>query len=83
MNQIRRHRPKKDEPISWIVMRRRGGWNAEPEVVSLHDTPGEALLASCSPRRQPYDPPADETDVFTCHAVMPSLIVTEPYEVRS
>ena len=78
------YRPPPNEPVCWIVIRRRGGWNAKPEVVGLHDSEGGALAASCSPEGfGNYDPPADESDVFTCHPVMPSLIVTQPYEVRS
>ncbi len=78
------YRPPPDEPVCWIVIRRRGGWNAEPQVVSLHDTQGGALMASCSPEGfGNYDPPADGTDVFTCHPVMPSLMVTQPSEVSS
>ena len=67
----------------WIVIRRRGGWNANPEVVGFHDTSGAAIWASCAPEMWDYDPPADATDVFTCHAVSPSLIATQPCEVRS
>jgi len=71
-------------PIGWLVLRRRGGWNVEPEQVALVESEGAAIMAACRPEMGGYDPPADETDVFTYHAVMPCpLAMTVPYEFRS
>ena len=71
-------------PIGWIVLRRRGGWNVEPEQVAFVESKGAAMMAACMPHVGGYDPPADETDVFTYHAVMPCpMTMTAPYEVRS
>jgi hypothetical protein len=67
------------KPVCWIVIRRRGGWNANPQVVGLYDTEGASLAAACSPETfGNFDPPPDDTDVFTCHRVMPSLIQYGP-----
>ncbi len=75
MSPRRWYRPPPNEPVCWIVIRRRGGWNAEPKVVGIHNTEGRALMESCMAVEWGlFDPPADETDVFTCHRVMPSLI---------
>ena len=72
------------EPIGWIVLRRRGGWNEEPEVVGFEESECAAMIAACTPEVGGYDPPADVTDVFTYHAVMPCpLVMTVPCEVRS
>lgn len=65
----------------WIVVRRRGGWNAEPQVVGIHNARGSALWACCRPEMWEYDPPIDDTDVLTCHPVMPSIVVTVPADV--
>ena len=83
MSPRRSYRPPPNEPVCWIVIRRRGGWNAEPRVVGMYDSEGAALAASCSPDfLGGFSPPADETDVFTCHRVMPSLIVHRPWPMR-
>ena len=73
-----------DEPVAWIVIRRRGGWNAQPEVVRFHEKESSACLDAVLAHMSDFDPPADETDVFTYHAVLPPPRPTSrPYELRS
>lgn len=72
-----------DQPVGWIVVRRRGGWNAQPEVVRFHEKETTAFLDTVLPHMSDFDPPADGTDVFTCHAVLPpKWPVTLPWEYR-
>lgn len=70
-------------PVGYVVIRRRGGWNAKPEVVRFYESEANARSAATFPEMGVYDPPADETDVFTYHEVLPSKWpVSRPEEVR-
>jgi hypothetical protein len=59
------------EPEYWVVLRYRGGWNVDPEVVVLSTSRATALVAALFPEIARYDPPADLSDVFTFHPVLP------------
>ena len=71
------------EPVGWIVVRRRGGWNAEPRVIRFTESEATAVSGFLFPEMGGYDPPADETDVFTYHPVLPCPLPLDPLrEVR-
>lgn len=73
-----------NEPIGWVVIRRRGGWNAEPEVVRFYERETPAMLDSMLAHMCTFDPPADRTDLFTYHAVLPpKWPVSLPAEVKT
>ena len=71
------------QPMAWIVLRWRGGWNAEPRVVRFTESEGAAMTGAFMPEMGGYDPPADETDVFTYHAVLACRFpMSMPRELR-
>jgi hypothetical protein len=60
-----------DEPIGWVVIRRCGGWNGEPEVLRFYESESPAMLDACLPEMVFDHPPGDQVNLYTYHAVMP------------